>query len=68
MKQSTRALVMASGATVALVAQLVAFWRYLDRLPGDRIGLTLYMVTIALFASTATLFFLEWRDCRRGGA
>jgi DNA-binding MarR family transcriptional regulator len=52
-------------AFVAVAAQLVAFWRYLDRLPGDRAGLTLYVLTIALFASAATFFFVRWRDGRR---
>ena len=68
MTQSKRSLVMASAATVAAVAQLVAFWLYLDRLPGDRIGLTLYVLTIALFASTATLFFERWKNSQRAGA
>jgi hypothetical protein len=39
MTQSKRSLVTASAAAAAMVAQLVAFWRYLDRLPEDRIGL-----------------------------
>jgi uncharacterized membrane protein YhhN len=68
MTRSKRSLAMASAATAAAVAQLVAFWRHLDRLPGDHIGLTLYVVTIALFASAATLFFTKWRDGRRTGA
>jgi len=65
--KSKRSLVMASAALVAVVAQLFAFWRYLDRLPDDRIGLTLYVITIALFASTATLFFTRWRQSRQTG-
>lgn len=65
MTESKRSLVMASAALVAMLAQLVAFWRYLDRLPGDRVGLTLYVVTIALFASVATRFFAKWRHGRQ---
>jgi len=68
MTESKRSLVMANAALVAVGAHLVAFWRYLDRLPGDRIGLTLYAVTIALFASAATLFFTKWRASRQTGA
>jgi len=65
MTESKRSLTMASAASVAAVGQLVAFWLYLDRLPGDRVGLTLYVLTIALFASAATFFFVRWSDGRR---
>ena len=68
MTEPRRSLIMASAAAVGVVAQVIAFWRYLDRLPADRVGLTLYVVTIALFASTATLFFLRWRGSRQTGA
>ena len=68
MTESRRSLVMATAATAATVAQLVGFWRYLDRLPEDRVGLTLYVVTIALFAAAATHFFGRWRDRRRSAS
>ena len=41
--------------------EIVSLLRYLERLPGDRLGVGMHIVGIALFALAAILFYIQWR-------
>ena len=47
--------------TVALVFQVIFLIRYVGRLPDDRLGIILSVVTIVAFALAAFGFFIRWK-------
>jgi uncharacterized membrane protein YhhN len=52
-------------SAVACLLQITGLARYVVRLPGDRLGIALYMVTIVAFALVALEHFARWRKERR---
>jgi ABC-type transport system involved in cytochrome bd biosynthesis fused ATPase/permease subunit len=57
-------------SAVACILQVTGLMRYLVRLPDDRVGIALYMVTIVAFALVSIEHFARWRKERkqeRGG-
>lgn len=49
---------------VACVLQITGLIRYLGRLPEDRLGITLYVITIVAFALVSIEHFARWRKER----
>jgi hypothetical protein len=45
--------------------QITGLARYLRRLPDDRLGIALYIVTIVAFALVSIEHFARWRKERR---
>jgi uncharacterized membrane protein YhhN len=58
-------LVAASLLAAATVFQVIGLLRYLDRLPGDAVGIWLYAATIVVLLMAATRLFVAWRSGRR---
>lgn len=50
---------------VACLLQITGLIRYLRRLPDDRLGIALYIVTIVAFALVSIEHFGRWRKERR---
>lgn len=59
-KESRHALIMAMALTIACILQLYGTLRYVNRLPDDTVGVTLYIVVTILFAILATVHFFRW--------
>jgi hypothetical protein len=56
-----RGLLLGAGfSAVACLLQIVGLVRYLGRLPGDAVGIALYVVTIVAFGVGAVGFYLQW--------
>ena len=49
---------------VACLLQITGLMRYLERLPGDRLGITLYVITVIAFALISIEHFARWRKER----
>ena len=49
---------------VACLLQITGLMRYLGRLPEDRLGITLYVITIIAFALISIEHFARWRKER----
>lgn len=49
---------------VACLLQITGLVRYLHRLPDDRLGIALYVVTIVAFALVSIEHFARWRKER----
>ena len=47
-------------------AQVAFLFRYLGRLPGDTVGVTLYLATIILAVIAAGLLYSQWRAANTG--
>ncbi|HER42897.1 MAG TPA: hypothetical protein ENO08_00360 [Candidatus Eisenbacteria bacterium] len=60
-------LVFAVCLTVASVLQLIGTVRYIGRLPNDKVGVTLYIVTAILFAALAAVHYAGWAAVRKPG-
>jgi hypothetical protein len=54
-------LVAAVVFAIVCLFQIVSLVRYLERLPGDRLGIGMHIVTIILFAVAAIIFYIRWR-------
>jgi ABC-type transport system involved in cytochrome bd biosynthesis fused ATPase/permease subunit len=50
---------------VACVLQVTGLVRYLRRLPDDRLGISLYIITIVAFALVSVEHFARWRKEKR---
>jgi hypothetical protein len=46
--------------TFVCLFQIVSLLRYLERLPGDQLGVGMHIATIILFAVAAILFYIRW--------
>jgi hypothetical protein len=53
-------LIGAVALTVACIFQVIGLIRYVGRLPDDRLGIVLSVVTIVAFALAAFGFFIRW--------
>lgn len=53
---------LAAGAALACMLQVIGLLRYVNRLPDDWIGITLYIVTIVAFALVALGFYFQARQ------
>ena len=60
------ALAFAVCLTIAFVLQLIGTVRYIGRLPNDRLGITLYIVTAVLFAVLAVVHYVRWAAGKAG--
>jgi uncharacterized membrane protein YhhN len=63
-KSRTTFLVGALSGAASLL-QITGLARYLRRLPDDRLGIALYIVTIVAFALVSIEHFARWRKERR---
>jgi hypothetical protein len=61
-------LVFAICLTVAFVLQLYGTIRYINRLPDDKVGVTLYVATTALFAVLAVVNYVQWAGMKKRGS
>lgn len=52
-------------SSVACILQITGLMRHLIRLPDDRVGIALYMVTIVAFALVSIEHFARWRKERK---
>jgi hypothetical protein len=52
-------------STVACFMQIIAFIRFLGRLPEDGVGITLFILTIIAFTFGAFGFYIQWRKVKR---
>lgn len=67
MQESTRFRGACGLMVLVLVGQSIGMVRYGQRLPGDRFGLALYVVTIVAAASAVSMLFRRWRGSIRRG-
>jgi hypothetical protein len=51
-------------SAVACALQVTGLIRYLGRLPEDRLGITLYIITIIAFGLVSIEHFVRWRKER----
>ena len=51
-------------SAVACALQTTGLVRYVRRLPGDRLGIILYIITIVAFALVSVEHFARWRKER----
>ena len=54
-------LMAAICSLIACLLQIIGLVRYLNRLPEDRVGIGLYIVTIVAFAIGAVGFYIRWQ-------
>jgi uncharacterized membrane protein YhhN len=52
-------------SAVACLLQITGLIRYLDRLPDDRLGISLYIITIVAFALVSIEHLARWHKERR---
>ena len=52
-------------STIACIFQIIAFIRYLNRLPEDVIGIALFILTIIAFAVGAFGFYTQWQKAKK---
>lgn len=50
---------------VACILQITGLIRYVGRLPDDRLGIALYIITIVAFALVSVEHFSRWRKEKR---
>ncbi|MFC1951478.1 hypothetical protein ACFLYI_00350 [Chloroflexota bacterium] len=55
-------LIMSTSATIAFCLQVIGLVRYIQRLPDDWIGISLYSITTIAFAAAAVGFFVSKRQ------
>ena len=65
MTESSRSLVGLCIMALVLIGQIVGLVRYLHRLPDDRIGVALYVMTIAAVTAAVFLLFMRVREADR---
>lgn len=53
-------LIGAVALTCACIFQVIGLIRYVDRLPGDRLGIVLSVITIVALALAAFGFLIRW--------
>jgi len=58
-------LVFAISLTIAFVLQVIGTVRYIGRLPDDKVGVTLYVVTAILFAVLAVVHYAQWASAKK---
>ena len=58
-------LIAAMCSVIACLFQLIGLVRYLGRLPDDRIGIALYVVSIVAFALGAFGLYIQWRKSKQ---
>ena len=58
-------LIAAVCSVIACLFQLIGLVRYLGRLPDDRVGIALYIVSIVAFALGAFGFYIQWRKSKQ---
>jgi hypothetical protein len=63
--QSKNMLIGAVANVVACLLQIVGLVRYVGRLPDDRVGIGLYVVTAIAFALGAFGFYARWKKGNR---
>jgi hypothetical protein len=63
--ESKNMLIGAVANGVACLLQIVGLVRYVGRLPGDRVGIGLYVATAIAFALGAFGFYARWRKGKR---
>ena len=71
MKTSTHYLIGLTIFTLATVLEGVGIMRYMQRVPDDNVGITLFVVTMVAFALGAVGFFFKWvkeRQDEAGGS
>jgi ABC-type transport system involved in cytochrome bd biosynthesis fused ATPase/permease subunit len=51
-------------SAVACILQITGLVRYLNRLPDDRLGISLYVITIVAFALVSIEHFHRWKKER----
>jgi len=47
--------------SIACIFQVIGLIRYVGRLPDDRLGIVLFVVTIVAFALAAFGFYIRWK-------
>lgn len=52
----------AVAAAIACILQVIGLTRYIGRLPGDWLGIGLYIITIIAFGLAALGFFIRWNE------
>ncbi len=55
------ALIISISGLIAASLQMIGLIRYVGRLPDDRVGIALYIVTIIAFLLAAIYYFTKWR-------
>jgi hypothetical protein len=65
--ESKNMLIGAVANAVACLLQIVGLVRYVGRLPGDRVGIGLYVATAIAFALGAFGFYARWKKGKREG-
>ncbi|MEA1958359.1 MAG: hypothetical protein U9N44_01615 [Chloroflexota bacterium] len=68
MKTSTQYLIGMGIFTLATVLQGVGVVRYIQRMPDDSVGITLFVVATVAFALGAAGFYFRWVKARRDAA
>ena len=63
--ESKSMLIGAVANAVACLLQIVGLVRYVGRLPDDRVGIGLYVVTAIAFALGAFGFYTRWKKAKR---
>lgn len=58
-------LLGAVAAAIACILQVIGLIRYVGRLPDDRLGIGLYIVTIIAFGIAAIGFLIRWTREKR---
>lgn len=64
-RKSRTTLLVGILSVVACILQITGLIRYLGRLPDDRLGIALYMITIVAFALVSIEHFARWRKERK---
>jgi len=64
-RNNNRLLFTAVIFAVLALLQSVLLTRYIDRLPGDSLGIWLNSITIVLFLFASLKLFLSWRSGKR---
>ncbi len=59
--RSTTTFLVGSLSGVACLLQVTGLIRHLRRLPGDRLGMVFYIITIVAFALVSIEHFARWR-------
>ena len=59
------ALWIALATGLGAVLQFYALLRYVDRLPGDTVGIVIYAITCVCFLILAGVYFRNWRRMSR---
>ncbi|NIN11716.1 MAG: hypothetical protein GTO61_10015 [Gemmatimonadales bacterium] len=65
MTESTRSLLALCIMMFVLVGQIIGLYRYVQRLPDDRLGLALYGIAIVAITIMVFSLFARWREAVR---